>query len=34
MQVGATERNGLKLGDMKPAQEKAALALVAVHAEP
>ena len=29
MQVGATERNGLKLGDMTPAQEKAALALVA-----
>src|SRR5215475_8226136 len=29
MQVGATERNGLKLGDMSPAQEKAALALVA-----
>ena len=29
MQVGATERNGLKLGDMNPAQEKAALALVA-----
>ena len=29
MQVGATERNGLKLGDMKPDQEKAALALVA-----
>ena len=29
MQVGATERNGLKLGDMKPEQEKAALALVA-----
>jgi hypothetical protein len=27
--VGATERNGLKLGDMTPAQEKAALALVA-----
>ena len=23
MQVGATERNGLKLGDMTPAQEKA-----------
>jgi hypothetical protein len=29
MQVGATERNGLKLGDMTPPQEKAALALVA-----
>jgi Protein of unknown function (DUF3500) len=29
MQVGATERNGLKLGDMRPAQEKAALALLA-----
>jgi hypothetical protein len=29
MQVGATERNGIKLGDMTPAQEKAALALVA-----
>jgi hypothetical protein len=29
MQVGATERNGLKLGAMTPAQEKAALALVA-----
>jgi len=29
MQVGATERNGLKFGDMNPAQEKAALALVA-----
>jgi hypothetical protein len=29
MQVGATGRNGLKLGDMNPAQEKAALALVA-----
>ena len=29
MQVGATERNGLKLGDMTPAQEKAALTLVA-----
>jgi hypothetical protein len=29
MQVGATERNGLKLGDMQPAQEKAAMALVA-----
>jgi hypothetical protein len=29
MQVGATERNGLKLGDMTPVQEKAALALLA-----
>jgi hypothetical protein len=29
MQVGATERNGLKIGAMTPAQEKAALALVA-----
>jgi hypothetical protein len=29
MQVGATERNGLKLGVMTPVQEKAALALVA-----
>ena len=29
MQVGATERNGLRLGEMTPAQEKAALALVA-----
>jgi hypothetical protein len=29
MQVGATQRNGLKLGDMTPAQEKAALALMA-----
>ena len=29
MQVGATERNGLKLGDMTPAQQDAALALVA-----
>jgi uncharacterized protein DUF3500 len=28
MQVGATERNGLKLGDMTPPQEKAALALL------
>jgi hypothetical protein len=28
MQVGATERNGLKLGDLTPAQEKAALALL------
>lgn len=29
MQVGATERNGLKLGDMTPAQDKAAMALLA-----
>jgi hypothetical protein len=29
MQVGARERNGLKLGDMTPVQEKAALALLA-----
>ena len=29
MQVGATERNGLKLGDMNAAQEKAAMTLVA-----
>jgi Protein of unknown function (DUF3500) len=29
MQVGATERNGIKLGELTPAQEKAALALVA-----
>jgi uncharacterized protein DUF3500 len=29
MQVGATERNGLKLGDLTPDQEKTALALVA-----
>jgi hypothetical protein len=29
MQVGATERNGLKLGDMTPSQQDAALALVA-----
>jgi hypothetical protein len=28
MQVGATDRNGLKLGDMTPAQEKAALAVL------
>jgi hypothetical protein len=28
LQTGATERNGLKLGDMTPAQEKAALALL------
>jgi Protein of unknown function (DUF3500) len=30
MQTGATERNGVKLGDMTPAQQEAALALVAV----
>jgi hypothetical protein len=29
MQVGARDRNGLKLGDMAPAEEKAALALLA-----
>jgi hypothetical protein len=29
MQVGAKERNGVRLGDMTPAQEKAALALLA-----
>jgi hypothetical protein len=29
LQSGATERNGLKLGDMTPAQQEAALALVA-----
>lgn len=29
MQVGARERNGVKLGDLTPAQEKAALTLVA-----
>ena len=34
MQVGATERNGLKLGAMTPAQEKAALALVATALSP
>jgi hypothetical protein len=34
MQVGATERNGLKLGDMTPAQEKAAFALVAAALSP
>jgi hypothetical protein len=28
MQVGATERNGLKFGDLTPAQQNAALALV------
>lgn len=34
MQVGATERNGLKLADLTPAQEKAALALVAAPLSP
>jgi hypothetical protein len=34
MQVGATERNGLKLGDMTPAQEMAALALLAATLSP
>ena len=34
MQVGATERNGLKLADMTPAQEKAALALARGDTEP
>jgi len=34
MQTGATERNGLKLGDMTPAQEKAGLALVAAVLSP
>jgi hypothetical protein len=29
MQVGATERNGLKFGDMTPAQQQSALAVVA-----
>jgi hypothetical protein len=29
MQTGATERNGVRLGELTPAQEKAALALVA-----
>jgi hypothetical protein len=29
LQVGATERNGLKIGDMTPPQEKAALSLLA-----
>ena len=28
MQVGATDRNGVKLGDMTPAEEKSALALL------
>ena len=30
MQVGATTRNGVKLGELSPAQQKAAMALVAV----
>jgi hypothetical protein len=34
MQVGATERNGLKLGAMTPAQEKAALAVLAATLSP
>ena len=34
MQVGATERNGLKLGALTPVQEKAALALVAATLSP
>ena len=34
MQVGAKERNGLKLGDMTPVQEKAALALLAATLSP
>jgi hypothetical protein len=34
MQVGATERNGVKLGDMTPAQEKAALALLSALLSP
>ena len=34
MQVGATERNGLKLGAMTPAQEQAALALLAATLSP
>lgn len=34
MQVGATERNGLKLADLTPAQERAALALVAATLSP
>jgi hypothetical protein len=29
LQMGATERNGIKLGDMRPAQHKAALDLIA-----
>jgi hypothetical protein len=34
MQVGANERNGLKLGDMSPTQQDAALALVAAVLSP
>jgi hypothetical protein len=34
MQVGATERNGLKLGAMTPAQEKAALGLLGATLSP
>ena len=34
MQVGATERNGVKLGDMTPPQEKAALALLSALLSP
>ena len=34
MQVGATERNGLKFGDMTPSQQQAALAVVAVVLSP
>jgi hypothetical protein len=34
MQVGATERNGLKWADMAPAQEKAALALLSTALSP
>ena len=34
MQVGATERNGLKLADLNPAQTKAGLALVAATLSP
>jgi Protein of unknown function (DUF3500) len=34
MQVGATERNGLRLGEMTPVQEKAALALLAATLSP
>jgi hypothetical protein len=34
MQVGATERNGLKFGDLTPAQQNAALALVGTALSP
>ena len=34
LQVGAKERNGVKLGELNPAQEKAALALVAATLSP